>query len=163
MSEKLNATATARALGITVQKLKDWAADGMPYHAGEQEHQNRYVLGQILQWHIDRAGTGAIDEQDMSTNEANRRRAVANALMTELDLAVKRGQLVQIDDLMGEFGAALSEVRAALAAQANRLTGLIAHQDEDTVNEIIEKDVAEMLNKLSKYTHTYGKKPREHS
>lgn len=157
MTEKLNIAAAAKALGISSQRLRDWAADGMPYEAGEQEHQNRYQLGQILQWHIDRGGQGHIDEQQMSKAEAQRRSAVARALSDELDLAEQRGQLVRIDDLMAEFGTALAEVRAAITAQANRLTGLIAHQDEDTVNEILTKDAGEILNKLSKYRHSYGK------
>lgn len=157
MSEKLNIIAAAKALSIPSQRLRDWAADGMPYIAGEQEHQNRYILGDILQWHIDRGGAGNIDEAQMSKAEAQRRSAVARALSDELALAEQRGQLVRIDDLMAEFGAALAEVRAAITAQPNRLTGLIAHQDEDTVNEVLSKDGAEMLNKLSKYQHQYGK------
>ena len=154
MSEKLNLVATAKILNVSPYTIRKWVQEGMPYvEGGEGSHADRFIIADILQWHIDRGGAGDIDEKTMSKAEAQRRREVAIALSAELDLAVKREQLVVIDDLMVEFQAALIEVRAALASQPNRLNGLLAHQSEDEVSKILNNDVAEILSKLSAYQH----------
>lgn len=155
MSEKLNLAATSKILNVSPYILRKWCDEGMPYIAGPEGSQSdRFVVADILQWHIDKGGLTDIDEKTMSSGEAKRRREVALALSTELDLAVKRQQLVVIDDLMVEFSAALIDVRAALTSQPNRLNGLLAHQPEDKVAEILNADVEDILSKLSAYQHT---------
>lgn len=155
MSEKLNLAATARILNVSSYIIRKWCDEGMPFiESPEGPPGDRFVIADILQWHIDKGGLTDIDEKTMSAVEAKRRREVALALSAELDLAVKREQLVVINDLMVEFSAALIDVRAALTSQPNRLNGLLAHQPEDKVAEILNADVEDILSKLSAYQHT---------
>lgn len=155
MTDQLNAAATAKILDVTPYTLRKWCDEGMPYIVGPDGQWNdRFVISEILQWHIDKGGLSDIDERTMSASEAKRRREVALALSAELDLAVKREQLVVIDDLMLEFSAALIDVRASLTSQPNRLNGLLAHQPEDKVAEILNADIEDILTKLSAYQHT---------
>lgn len=155
MTDQLNAAATAKILDVTPYTLRKWCDEGMPYIVGPDGPWNdRFVISEILQWHIDKGGLSDIDERTMSASEAKRRREVALALSAELDLAVKREQLVVIDDLMLEFSAALIDVRASLTSQPNRLNGLLAHQSEDKVAEILNADIEDILTKLSAYQHT---------
>lgn len=154
MVEKLNMVAAAKILGVDLAQMREWISAGMPYESNPGGfHKDRFVIADIVKWHIDNANKGFIEESTMTAVEAKRRREVALALSAELDLAVKRGQLVVIDDLMVEFGAALIDVRAAITSQSNRLTGLLAHQDEDTVSALLNDDAQDMLEKLSSYVH----------
>jgi len=155
MSDQLNQATTAKILNVTPYTLRKWCDEGMPYVVGADGQWNdRFVIADILQWHIDKGGLTDVDEKTMSASEAKRRREVALALSAELDLAVKREQLVVIDDLMVEFSAALIDVRASLTSQPNRLNGLLAHQSEDKVAEILNADIEDILTKLSAYEHT---------
>ena len=154
MEAKLNRIAAAKLLRVTPYKLEKWVEQGMPFEPGPHGiHSDRFDVGDILQWHIDNGGKGSVDELTMSASEAKRRQAVAIALSAELDLAVKRGQLAKIEDLMVEFSEALVETRAAIMSQSNRLTGLISHQDEAKVSELLNADAVEILTKLSMYQH----------
>lgn len=153
MSEKLNQNALIKLLKITHYTLRKWEQDGMPYEMGEYgPHSNRYDVAEIMQWHIS-TGSGDADLENMSATEAKRRQTVAAALSAELDLAVKRSQLAVIEDMMKEFSNALIEVRAAITSQANRLSGLLAHQSDQAVYDLLNKDAEEMLAKLSAYEH----------
>lgn len=122
----------------------------MPYHPGEQSYQDRFIVSEILTWHIEMGEKGYVT---MTAIEAKRRREVAMAMSAELDLSVKRGELVVLSDLMAEFENALIEVRARIASQSGRLAGLLANQDEDKVIEILEQDANDILEALSGYEH----------
>ena len=148
--EKLNAASACRILGIQPTKLKEWTAAGMPYYPGEHIYQDRYVIGEIVAWHIEMGEKGYVT---MTATEAKRRREVAMAMSAELDLSVKRGELVVLADLMAEFENALIEVRARIASQSGRLAGILANQDEDKVIEILEQDANDILEALSGYEH----------
>lgn len=153
-NEQLNRLATIKLLKTKAHILDEWIDMGMPFEPGPHGPQSdRFDIGAILQWHIDNGAKGSVDEISMSATEAKRRQAVAVALSAELDLAQKRGQLAKIEDLMSEFSRALIETRAALMSQSNRLTGLLSHQDDETVMKILNDDAAEILSKLSQYQH----------
>lgn len=149
---ELNGVQTARMLGVTVTDLRNWRKEGMPF-VDNGGCRDRYILSEIFKWHQTR--TIKDDESDMSAVEAKRRREVALALTAEVELALKRGQLVVIDDLMAEFVDSLVQVRASLIGQASRLTGLLSHQDEESVTKILNDDVEQILEALSKYKHDY--------
>jgi len=153
MSDQLNAVTAAKALGVTTSDIREWCENGMPFINHGVNQRNRYVLADIFKWHQDKVKSGA--EIDMPVSEAKRRREVALALKAEVDLALARGQLVVIDDLMAEFVDSLVQVRASLIGQASRLSGLLSHQDDDTITKIINDDVEQILEALSKYTHDY--------
>lgn len=154
MSDKLNRVAAAKILDVTTAVLQEWVAAGMPYYAGENGvHQDRFVIAEIVKWHMDNVNRGLVEESSMSAVDAKRRREVAQALMAELDLAEKRSELARIDDIMAEVSTALVEVRATIASQSNRLSGLLANLNEDEVRAILDADANDMLEKLSDYDH----------
>jgi len=150
--DQLNLSAVAKALGVTTGDIKSWKDQGMPYiDGGGSTYRDRYVMADIFRWHQDKLKSGA--EAEMNVAEAKRRREVALALKAELELAKERGQLVVIDDLMGEFSAALVQVRAGLVSMPSRLSGLLAHQDEDKITEQLDSEISDLLEHLSEYKH----------
>ncbi|AUR84112.1 coil containing protein [Vibrio phage 1.049.O._10N.286.54.B5] len=150
-ADHLNQTAAAKALGVTISDIKQWVEAGMPFIDGGTSYRNRYVLADIFRWHQDKLKAGA--EAEMTTSEAKRRREVALALKAELELAKEREQLVVIDDLMNEFQDALVNVRAGLVSMPSRISGLLSHQDEDTISEKLDNEISDLLEHLSKYNH----------
>ncbi|AHK11733.1 terminase small subunit [Shewanella sp. phage 1/44] len=150
-ADQLNQTAAAKALGVTIADIKQWVDAGMPFVDGGTSYRNRYVLADVFRWHQDKLKSGA--EAEMTATEAKRRREVALALKAELELAVSREQLVVIDDLMAEFQSALINVRAGLVSMPSRISGLLSHQDEDTISEKLDVEISDLLEHLSKYEH----------
>lgn len=151
---QLNLNAVSKALGVTIGEIKEWRDQGMPFvDGGGAIHRDRYVVADIFKWHQDKLKAGA--EAEMTQAEAKRRREVALALKAELELAKERGQLVVIDDLMDEFSAALVQVRAGLVSMPSRLSGLLAHQDEDSITEKLDSEISDLLEHLSEYKHEY--------
>ena len=150
---ELNAISTARTMGVTTKDLRDWRSQGMPYINNGGGQRDRYVVADIFRWFQTK---GQIDdESQMSSTEAKRRRDVALALTAEVELALKRENLVVIDDLMSEFVDSLVQVRASLIGQPARLAGLLSHQDEDAITKILNDDIEQVLESLSKYQHDY--------
>lgn len=150
---QLNLSAVAKSLGVTIGDIKAWKDQGMPFIGDGTTHRDRYVVADIFKWHQDKLKSGA--EAEMNVVEAKRRREVALALKAELELAKERGQLVVIDELMDEFAAALVQVRAGLVSMPSRLSGLLAHQDEDSITEKLDAEISDLLEHLSEYKHKY--------
>lgn len=152
MSEQLvNQITVCRTLGINHRQLGNWVRDGAPVHP--TPNGDRYIIAELFAWH-DTYRNG--DPSQMTKAEAQRRREVAVALSSELDLAEKQGTLVKPTDLLKEFERALVSVRAMIVSQANRLTGKLANQPENRVAELLEADAIEILESLSHYQHEPG-------
>ena len=154
MSELLNLFAAAKVMGYSVKDIRQMIADGMPVHQTD-DGQQRFIVSEMVSWLVmyTASQNKETDESKITATEAKRRREVALALTAELELATKRGQLVEMDVAMSEFGRALVDVRAALTSQSSRLPGLLAHKDEDTIAELLDADNADILEKLSEYVH----------
>ena len=96
-------------------------------------------------------GSGDLPDGEMSIAEAKRRKEVAGALQAELNLAKDRELVANIDDLMEEFSNALVNVRASLTSLSSRMSGILAHQDEEAVRTLIDKEIIDTLEALSNY------------
>lgn len=101
----------AALLGVHKSTLQNWLADGCPaVERGDRERglQWKINLGEVMQWRTDRAVANAVapfngTAGDISKEEADRRRAVAVARMSEIDLDAKLLQVVHRDDVEEDF------------------------------------------------------------
>lgn len=107
----------------------------------------------IFKWHSNFISSTTGDEAAMTKVEAQRLKAVSDALTSQLVLAEKRGEVAPIDYQLAEFTNALTGVRASLMSMPARLAGLLAHQDDEVVADILSKDITETLLHLSEYQH----------
>ena len=87
--------------------------------------------------------------------EAQRRKAVAEAVLSEIKVAKEQGLVANIDDLMGNFSEAITNVRGALMSFRARLPGMLAHSSEEEIAEILDREVKDTLNSLVEYNHEY--------
>ncbi|MGB2077956.1 MAG: hypothetical protein ACPHWY_13535 [Pseudoalteromonas tetraodonis] len=87
--------------------------------------------------------------------EAQRRKAVAEAVLSEIKVAKEQGLVANIDDLMENFSEAITNVRGALMSFRARLPGMLAHSSEEEVATILDREVKDTLNALVEYNHEY--------
>ncbi len=87
--------------------------------------------------------------------EAQRRKAVAEAVLSEIKVAKEQGLVANIDDLMNNFSEAITNVRGALMSFRARLPGMLAHSSEEEIAEILDREVKDTLNTLVGYNHEY--------
>lgn len=147
--------------GTTPKTIKAWIDLGMPYEGGNGRPY-QFDSAKCTRWRVQYEGDvvrSSFGEQyepeKMALNEAKRRQAVAQALKAELDLEKEREQVANIDDLMENFMSALVNVRAKLISMPARLSGMLSHQDDETVASLLESEISDMLEELSEYNHEY--------
>lgn len=161
----------AELFGVTKQTVALWRKQGMPIHRKPSERKYEYDSAACYQWrlkHENQLLNDAFDQErkELQTNnpdpsgrmtgaEAKTRREIANALMAELELAKAQEQVANIEDLMINFTDALVEVRAKLVSRSSRLAGILAHQEEEAIRDILDKDTADTLEALIDYQHEY--------
>lgn len=153
----------ARLWGTTQKTIKNYISEGMP---AKEKAGVGYNLdtSECLRWRIEKEHNEArllyqvdLSPDEMSHNEAKRRTAIVQLQAAELDLAEKRKKLVQHDELILNFAIALTPVRAKINSQAARLSGELAHQDQDEITKILIKDAEDTLTSLVDYSHDYIK------
>jgi len=159
---KVNLQELTEIMGVSRQTLSgSWLREGMPF---DQEADRK----KGLQWIFDTSDVRIWREQlaqkkveekykskfaeadEMSWDEAKRREAVAKAQLAELQLAKERELLANIDDLMDAFANSLNNVRAKLLALP-KLSGEMAHQDSETVRDLLEAEIKDTLECVSVY------------
>lgn len=145
----------------TIQKLRK---EGLPVLALPGRNDIRYNSSMVLDFihqreiakvHalIDDALPDIDHAQEMA--EAQRRKAVAEAMLSELKVAKEQGLVANIDDLMENFAEAITNVRGALMSFRARLPGMLAHSSEEEVANILDREVKDTLNALVEYNHDY--------
>ncbi|MCF2909977.1 terminase small subunit [Pseudoalteromonas sp. DL2-H2.2] len=161
MSE-VNQAELAELFDVTPKTIREWREQGMP-DRGKKGRSVIYDTGECFHWRIEfeaartkeRFGVNEEASEKMNLLEAKTRKESANALLAELELAKALSQVANIDDLMRNVATALQSVRAKLIGQSNRLSGNLAHQDQDEVCRILDEDADETLKALSDFNHKY--------
>lgn len=153
--ETISLEGLSKLLGKTTTYIKQLIDKGLPFEMDG----NMYLFDTAIatRWVITYEVSQSVpdDVGKIAIDEARRRYEVARALQAELALAKEREQVANIDDLMTNFTAALVQVRAKLVGMPSRLSGILSHQDEKVVAELLEKDITETLEILSDYKHEY--------
>lgn len=160
----VDADALAHMFGLTREAVLSYCRKGMP--SVKDGSNTFYYSGDCFKWKIawERAAEkqrieklaerkGEYSGSATTYNQAKARKEAANAEMAELDLAKAKGEVVNIDDMMSDFRVALVEVRAKLVSQSSRLAGILSHQDDQEIREILDKDAKDTLESLSDYDH----------
>lgn len=157
----VNMVGLRKVMGVSTGAIQTMIAQGMPHEGGKgrsykfntadcfkwrMAHTRKIMEAQFLQQQPD-----TVPEERMSLGEAKRRREVAIALKAELELADARKQVANIEDLAGLFSDALVNVRANLTSMSSRLAGVLSHQDEDEVARLLDSEINDILENVSKY------------
>ena len=104
----VKSTVLAAIVGLTTQRLGQYAAEGMP-----KTDRDGYPLAGAVQWIIEywrkRATLTPL-------GDARRRKTEADASSAEIELALKQGALADIATMAKAYGAACARVRTRLLA-----------------------------------------------
>lgn len=151
----------ASIFGTSSKTIKTWVDKGMPFEGGSGKAY-RFDSAKCLRWRVQyeadviRELLNVQNEPEkMLLNEAKRRQSVAQALQAELNLEKEREAVANIDDLMENFMSALTNVRAKLISMPARLSGMLSHQDDETVAKLLDSEIVDMLEELNNYSHEY--------
>jgi len=156
--KRVSQTELCAYLAVADTSVKKWVKLGLPRK--KEGGRVWYDIGEVMKWRIEWETESLKDElvnasresgDVMTPLQAKLRREIAQALTAELDLAIKREQVANIEDLMEAFSEALIEVRSKLVSMSSRLSGILSHKDEEGVTKILDQEVSDMLEVLCNY------------
>lgn len=128
-------------VGLTVQRLGQLAAEGMP-KAGRQG----YPLVASVQWIIEYWKKRATQSP---LSEARRRKIEADAGSAEIGLALRRAEVADIGTMVRAHGAACARLRTRLLAVPSKLAPQVRRLKTVAETEaLIRREIVEALEEL---------------
>lgn len=147
----VNQAELASLFGVSTVTIRAWERKGLPVgRKGGTGKASSYNTAAVARWREEQAALAATgDTSAMDLEEAKRRKMAADAALAELDLSVKRGEYVLIE----EVGAIVADEYATIRANFTSLPGDIAADLENLtaveIQEALAAKVSEILNGLS--------------
>lgn len=143
----------ATFLGISFPSIGHWVARGCPYVTkGGLGKKWEFNTAEVVAWREAQAADKAQgDVSSTDIDEARRRKMAAEAAMTELDLQVRRGELVEIETVAEAVGEDYANVRAKLLSMPSKLAPQLAVSDDPLAClALLETGIHEALEELTK-------------
>lgn len=136
-------------LGISLPTVGDWVSKGCPVvQHGGNGREWIFNTADVAKWREQQIIVSTIgDSQRMDFEEAKRRKTAAEASMAELDLAVQKGELIEIAVVSDSVGEDYANCRAKLMNITSRLIGEL-NQDQC---DMVDSEIREALTELSQY------------
>jgi hypothetical protein len=85
----------------------------------------------------------------ISANEARRRKEVALAALREIELAHRRGELIDAADAVREWSAACAMLRTRLLSIPDRVAASLAGKAEAEIRDMLRSEITGALTALS--------------
>lgn len=155
----VNGETLCRMLGITHVTLRSWEgfSDFPAFEKGSRGVSSRYDSVKVLRWWSARIGPARESSADVELTEAERRKAVAEAELKELQLAQKRGELVNAEEMQAAIAKAFSNVKTRVLGVASTLAPRLAVTTEANVCQALTYDaLASALSDLAGNVITDG-------
>lgn len=148
----LNRSEIAQLFGVSLPTISQWLSKGMPFESkGTQGRKWSFNASEVVKWREAMIVSQAIgDTSGLDLDEARRRKLAAEAAMVELDLAKRKGEVIEIDAVAGVVGDDYANVRAKLLSLPTKLAPqLIGIDDVATCKALIERGVSEALEEFT--------------
>jgi phage terminase Nu1 subunit (DNA packaging protein) len=139
-------------LGKNITTLKTWFNLGCPViERGSQSKKWRISPSAVIAWREAKIAQDAVgDTSTLDYEEARRREMAAKAAMLELDLAQRRGQLIEVEHIADLVGEEYSNVRARILSLPTRLAPqIIGLNNLVEIRSVIEAGITEVLEELT--------------
>src|SRR3972149_11982402 len=135
-----------RKFDVSLTTISNWIAEGMPYIRKGKKYD--FDIKAVEDW-VNKyklpASTG-----DMSFAEARKRLEVAKAGIKELELKIRKGELLNVDTVMKLQGGVLQSIRSRILSLPAKLATLSFGSSPIAENEsIIRKGIYEVLDEVS--------------
>lgn len=143
----------AGIFGVKTDTIRAWERAGCPVESkGTKGIASQYKPADVIRWREEQAALAASgDLSKLDMNEARRRKIAAEAANSEIDLARKRGDLVEVSIIAVDVGDALAAVVARLQAIGARLAPMLElATDMASRKEMIDSAINEALHDISR-------------
>lgn len=142
----------AAICGKSVTTLKTWFNLGCPViERGGKTKKWRISPAAVMAWREEKIAQDAVgDTKNLDFEEARRRKMAAEAAMTELDLAQRRGELIPIEEIANLVGEEYANVRAKLLAIPVKMAPLMLGLDDlANARGLLEDGLTEAMEELT--------------
>lgn len=141
----------ASLFGVSVVTVRAWQRKGLPVlEKGGRGKPSIYNTAAVARWREEQAALAASgDTSAMDMDEARRRKTAAEAALAEMDLAIRRGEYVLIEEVGAAVEAEYATIRANFSSMPGDISGDLEHLRASEIEELLANKVSEILNELS--------------
>jgi phage terminase Nu1 subunit (DNA packaging protein) len=140
MTQAMNATQLAGALARTRQTIHLWVRQGLPRNPDKS-----FSLPAVISWLVERERDALADQGSPNDSPQLERWRAARAELAELELALRKDQLVTVDHVLDAWCHRHDMVAAALISLVDRLPPMLVGLDQIEMREQIEHEVDTIL------------------
>lgn len=141
-------------LDVHKTTIHQWMKAGMPiFEKGHNGKAHKFKVADVIHWQKQRAVEAATGNTELlSADEARRRKLTAEAGLQEIELALKKGVVVELDDIERELSNKFAEFRTNMRNIPSRVSmQVLGEDDEGKVKKIIMDEVDKCLEIFSDY------------
>lgn len=152
----VNQTQLSDIVGFSTPTIRAWERDEMPVlEKGKSGQSSKYDTSAVIEWMVSREAAQIDSDEDgnkkISELEAKRRKAVADARKSEIQLDRLRGGLIEIELVGKELDRVFERVRTLLIAMPGDLAKPLTDEPKTlVVQEKIFEKVTQVLDELSR-------------
>lgn len=154
MSKTYSLAELVEMLQVHRNTITAWLKRGMPYVQKAEAARGQpwqFNLADVVRWREDQAALAAVgDTSELDIQEARRRKTAAEAALVELDLALRKKEIVKIETISEIVGDEYANCRAKLLAIPSKLApALEITEGIPEKRDIIEAAIVEALQELA--------------
>lgn len=143
-------------LGVHRNTVHEWVAQGCPTAVKAKRGDrggHKFLLSDVIEWHKSRAVIQATGSNElMSADEAKRRKLMAEAGLQEIELAKKKGDVIELAEVERKLSSSFAIVRSNMLKVPDRTAiRLIGETDESRIKQIIREEVSQALEALANW------------
>lgn len=149
----------AALLGVSDRQVRNYVKHkGLP--AEESAHGYKFIWSDVLEWYVlfrlektGNRGTPPPDdplEQQESFAAATTRKTIAEADLKELELAMKRGQVVAVADVQRTMANVAKAMQTKILSWPTKLAGrLVGLKEREQFRHVLDRDARQLCHDLS--------------
>lgn len=143
----------AKLLGKSQETIRLWIKEGCPVAENAVQGKKGYRLDsrEVVEWCTKRAVASATSFGDaMTKEEAQRRKLAAEAELAELEIAKRKGEVVDLKQMQHELSGKFTELRSAIRRIPERCAlRLVGEMDEVVIKTTILDEIDMALEALA--------------
>jgi len=122
----------------------------MPIHHRARKGEkggHQFIVSKVVHWLKDMAVQSAVGNDELiSADEAKKRKLIAEANLKEIELAQKRGEVVDLSEMQRELAAQMIELRASMRRVPERcVLRLVGEKNESKIKKVLLSEIDDAL------------------
>lgn len=150
---KVTVPEAASIFGKTQETIRSWIKEGCPVDEKPIAGKKGYRLDTraVAEWQLKRAVSAATSfGEGITKEEAQRRKLTAEAELAELEIAKKKGLVVELEQLRTELSNKFTELRSAMRRIPERSAlRLVGEMDEVKIKDMLLDEIDMALEAIA--------------